>query len=340
MKSLQLSALATAGILAIALTGCASGGEASSSSTQSDDTIENSESDSTEQLRIAFVPGIASDPFFKAMEIEAKATAEELNVDLLWQGASDEYSPEAQIPFVDAALADDIDGLILVPTDADALQPAVDRAAEMGIPVVTVDTTVNNRETLISHITGDNRDGGQKAAEEMDTQTGGSGKVLIISASPTNTTGTQRVEGFLETLEGEYPGLEALDVQYAYSQPSEATTILSTTLLEHPDLAGVFAVDGTSCTGAVAALYGVAEDQTPALICYDAYSTQVEELENGSVSALVAQQPAEEARLALEFLVAELRGDDSVAIESEVVIPNQIMNRDNLSITRQYQYAE
>lgn len=292
-----------------------------------------------EPLRIAFIPGIASDPFFKAMEKAAKETAAELNIELMWQGAADEYSPESQIPFVDAALADDIDGMVLVPTDADALLSAVNRAAEMGIPVVTVDTTVSDQSTLVSHITGDNRDGGMKAAEEMAAQTGGEGTILIISASPTNTTGTQRVEGFLETAAADFTSLDILPTQYAYSQPSEATTILNTTLLEHPDLAGVFAVDGTSCTGAVASIAAISGD-APKLICYDAYSTQVADLENGTVSALIAQDPAQEARLALEYLSAKLRGGDESSIEVSVVIPNVIMNRENLDETRQYEYAE
>src|SRR5699024_6980407 len=116
---------------------------------------------------IAFIPGIASDPFFRAMELAAHDEAKKLNIDLIWQGAADEYSPQSQMPFVDSALAENIDALVLVPTDADALQPSVDRAIASDIPVVTVDTTVSDQSGLVSHITGDNQDGGERAAKEM-----------------------------------------------------------------------------------------------------------------------------------------------------------------------------
>lgn len=211
---------------ALALTACSGDG----GSPADDDSA-------AEDVTIAFIPGIASDPFFRAMEIAAKEEAEKLGVHLIWQGAADQYSPQSQLPFVDAALTEDIDALVLVPTDADALQPSVTKATAQGIPVITVDTTVSDRADLVSHITGDNSDGGERAAEEMAAQTGGSGTVLVISASPTNTTGTQRVEGFEKAIADEYDGLDMLPVQYAYSQPSEATTILNTTLLETPDLA-------------------------------------------------------------------------------------------------------
>jgi ribose transport system substrate-binding protein len=291
-------------------------------------------------VTVAFIPGIASDPFFLAMEIAAKEEAERLGVKLMWQGAANEYSPQSQLPFVDSALAEDIDALILVPTDADALQPSVDQAVSKGIPVITVDTTVSDGKELVSHITGDNLDGGERAAEEMDRQTGGQGKILLISASPTNTTGTQRVKGFQDVATANFAGLELLETQYAYSQPATATTIVNTTLLEHPDLAGIFAVDGTSCTGAVAGLQNSDATGKVKLICYDAYSNQVADLESGVVSGLIAQDPAQEARLALQFAYAKVTGEGVSEIRESVVIPNVVMNRDNLGETRKFQYAE
>ncbi|SFR99975.1 monosaccharide ABC transporter substrate-binding protein, CUT2 family [Agrococcus baldri] len=328
----QVIAVGITAVAGLALGGCASSG----TMTETD----GGQGEADDPIRVAFIPGISSDPFFRAMEIAATAEAAELGIELIWQGASDAYSPQAQLPFVDAALADDIDALVLVPTDADALQPSVARATGMGIPVVTVDTSVTDRSELVAHITGDNVDGGSRAAEELSDQIGGEGTVLVISASPTNTTGTQRVEGFEATLASDHPGLEMLPVQYAYSQPSEATTILNTTLLEYPDLAGVFAVDGTSCTGAIAALNNADMVGEVSLICYDAYAAQVAELEAGSISGLIAQDPAQEARLALQYALAAVTGEGADAIESEVVIPNVVMNLDNLAETREYEYAE
>ncbi|WP_206477238.1 ABC transporter substrate-binding protein [Microbacterium sp. KRD172] len=325
----SLGVLGGMAVAALALAGCSADGSE-----------QEGEGGSGEQIKVAFIPGIASDPFFRAMEIAAKDEAEKLGIELIWQGAADQYSPQSQLPFVDAALTEDIDALVLVPTDADALQPSVTKAVSQGIPVITVDTTVSDGSDLVSHITGDNHDGGARAAEEMNEQTGGSGKILVISASPTNTTGTQRVEGFETALSEEFDDLDLLPVQYAYSQPSEATTILNTTLLENPDLAGVFAVDGTSCTGAVAALNNSDKVGDVKLICYDAYAAQVSELESGAISALIAQDPAQEARLALQFAYAKVTGEGENEIEDEVVIPNVVMNLDNLDETREYQYAE
>jgi len=293
-----------------------------------------------DKLKIAFIPGIASDPFFLAMEKGARAAADKLGVELVWQGSASEYSPQSQMPFVDAALADDIDALILVPTDPDSLQPAVVRAEAAGIPVITVDTTVTDQTSLTSHITGDNVDGGRQAAKTLAEQIGGEGKVFIMSGSPAATTNTLREQGFREELAANFPKFEIVGREYANSQPATATSAVNTVLLNHPDLAGIFAIDGTSGTGTIAALRNSNAVGKVKLVGYDAYKAQVDALQEGVFTALVAQQPVKEAELALEYAKAKVTGEGSDEIEKYVVIPNVVMTTENFAETGSSMYSE
>lgn len=293
-----------------------------------------------DKLKIAFIPGIASDPFFLAMEKGARAAADKLGVELVWQGSASEYSPQSQMPFVDAALADDIDALILVPTDPDSLQPAVVRAEAAGIPVITVDTTVSDQAYLTAHITGDNVDGGRQAAKTLAEQIGGEGKVFIMSGSPGATTNTLREQGFREELASNFPKIEIVGREYANSQPANATSAVNTVLLNHPDLAGIFAIDGTSGTGTIAALRNNNAVGKVKLVGYDAYKAQVDALQEGVFTALVAQQPAKEAELALEYAKAKVTGEGADKIEKSVVIPNVVMTRENFAETGSSMYSE
>ncbi|QKW15263.1 ABC transporter substrate-binding protein [Verrucosispora sp. NA02020] len=290
-----------------------------------------------EQLTIGFVPGIASDPFFRAMQVGAEAKAQELGIRLLWQGAPDEYSPQSQIPFVDSMLTQQVDGLVLVPTDPDALQPSVTKAQSANIPVVTVDTTVTDQSYLTSAITGDNREGGRQAAQTLAEQIGESGEVFLMSGSPTATTNQLREEGFTEELK-KYPGITLVGKEYANSQPARATSAVNTILLKHPNLKGIFAVDGTSGSGTVAALRNAGKAEQVKLIGYDAYDNQVADLKAGIYSALVAQKPGDQAALALQNLVDTIRGQNVDSIEKDVVMTNVVMTNDNLAETEQYQY--
>lgn len=318
----MVAALAS-GAIVLSLAACGSGGGEAAAGADED-------------ITIGFVPGIASDPFFKAMQVGAEEAAEELGITLVWQGAPDEYSPQSQIPFVETMLTQQVDGLALVPTDPDALQPSVTKAEGLDIPVVTVDTTVTDQTYLTSHVTGDNVDGGRQAAKTLAEQIGEKGQVFLMSGSPTATTNQLREKGFTEELEN-YPEIELVGKEYANSQPATATSAVNNILLKYPDLKGIFAVDGTSGTGTVAALRNANKSGEVKLIGYDAYQNQVADLEEGVVSALVAQKPGDEASLALEYLVATIRGETD-DIEKDVVLPNVVITKENLDETKQYQY--
>lgn len=326
---------ATAGaILAITLTAC--GGSDGTSTTGSGGAKSGGDG-ATKSLTIGFVPGIASDPFFLAMKLGAEAKAKELGIKLIWQGSPDEYSPQSQIPFVDTMLTQKVDGLVLVPTDPDALQPSVTKAQGLKIPVVTVDTTVTDKSYLTSAITGDNVDGGMQAAKTLAQQIGDSGEVFLMLGSPTATTNQLREKGFTEELKN-HPNITLVGKAYANSQPAKATSAINTALLKYPNLKGIFAVDGTSGTGAVAALRNAKKEGVVKLIGYDAYNNQVADLKAGVFSALVAQKPGDEAALALQYIVDQIRGQNVDKIEKDVVLPNVVMTAENLAETGKYEY--
>jgi ribose transport system substrate-binding protein len=176
---------------------------------------------SGKQLTIGFVPGIASDPFFKAMQLGTEAKAKQLGIKLLWQGSPKEYSPQSQIPFVDAMLTQHVDGLVLVPTDPDAQQPSVTRAQTLKIPVVAVDTAVSDESYLTAAITGDSEDGGKQAAKTLAAQIGDSGQVFIMNSSPTATTNQLRSKGKKVVLPNVVFTAENLSPNAQYQYPAQ-----------------------------------------------------------------------------------------------------------------------
>lgn len=319
--------LAVAATASLALTGCA-GGSTGTDGGASDD-----------QVRIGFIPGITSDPFFLAMRRGAEAAAIDLGVDLVWQGSADEWSPETQIPFVDSVLAGGVDALILNPTSPEALQPSVDKALDQNVPVVIVDQAVQDLSKVTSFLTGDNVAGGRAAGEELIDQIGGSGKVFLLGSSPTDSTNTLRAQGFQEVLD-EHPDVELVGVEYQNSSAERATSIINTILLANPDLKGIFAVNGTGTTGAAAALRNQGLGGTVKLVGYDAYTVAVDALREGVVSALVAQQPAELGKLAVEYAYAIATGENVDSIEKEVILQNVVLTADNLEENSRYAYVE
>jgi ribose transport system substrate-binding protein len=277
------------------------------------------------QISIAFVMGAESDPFFQAMKVGAQAEAKAEGVKLIWQGDASHYDVATEVPIVDNVIAQKPDGLVLIPTDPNGLQASSDKAVAAGIAVANVDTHVNDLSKVITFITGDNTDGGSKAADAIAKKIGYTAgktyKVVVGLTSATATTNVARLEGFKAAVAANYPGIQIVDVAYSASNPQTASSNVNNWLTKYPDLAGIFAIDGTNASGAAAALQAKGLTGKIALVGYDAYPANVDLIKAGVFTALIAQDPAAEARLAIKTLVDYIKNKKSPATR-DVVIPN------------------
>lgn len=277
------------------------------------------------KLSIAFVMGAESDPFFQAMKVGAVAEAEAQGVDLIWQGDPSEYNVATQVPIVDNVLAQSPSGLVLIPTDPNGLQASADKAVDAGVALALVDTTVSDASRAVITITGDNADGGAKAADAIAAAIGYTDgetyEVVVGLTSATATTNVGRLEGFKAQIASTYPGIVIKDVAYSASNPQTANSNVNNWLTKYPNLKGIFAIDGTNASGAAAALQAKDLVGKIALVGYDAYPANVDLLKQGVFTALIAQDPAEEARLAIKTLVEFIK-NGTAAAEHDVVIPN------------------
>jgi ribose transport system substrate-binding protein len=310
---------AVAAIAAIGLTACSTGGTSGTSGGK-------------KSLTIGFVVGASSDPFFQAMKVGAQAEATKLGDKLIFQGNATTYSPATQIPIVNQVLAEKPDGLALAPTDPVALQASVTTANKDGIAVVNVDSRVNNLGDVVSFITGDNNDGGTKAADEMAKaigyKSGGSYQVVVGLTSATASTNVARLDGFKKEIAAKYPGITIAATGYSQSNSTTADSNINNWLTEFPKLSGIFAIDGTNATGAAAALQSKGLTGKVALIGYDAYQTNVALIAKGVFTALVAQNPAQEGKDAVDTLDKYLRnGKKTTGIAKSVTLPNILLDK-------------
>jgi ABC-type sugar transport system substrate-binding protein len=236
--------------------------------------------------KIAFVMGAVNDPFFNAMKVGAEAEAKAQGFELLWKGDA-AYSAATQIPIVENVIATlgKGDGLVLIPTDGSALQSLNDQAAAKGIVVANVDTQVGNLDKVLIQITGDNTDGGAKAAaalaKKIGYKKGGKYQVAIGLTSATATTNVARLDGFKKAVAKSFPGIKVVATGYSESNPQKAASNIKTWLTKFPKLNGIFAIDGTNADGAAAALQSRGLVGKVALVGYDAYPANVAKILSG-----------------------------------------------------------
>lgn len=254
------------------------------------------------------VPGLTTHPAYMTLYCGGQEAAEELGVTLEYTGATT-WDPSAQIPVVQSLLAKNPSALLLTPTDGAALRPVVDQYLEAGIPVVALDTTLNDTTGLTAEISSSNEQGGAAAAAALGESIGGTGTVAIISGAPGATTDQARVKGFQDEMAKSFPDVKVLEPEFSKSVVATAETQVQALLLANPDLTGVFGVNGNSATGAANAVVNAGKKGDIFVAGYDAEPATVEELKAGNISILVVQDFRKEGRLGVEAAYKALNGE-------------------------------
>jgi len=280
----------------------------------------------SDSYEVAFVQGVAGDEFYITMQCGIEAAAEELGVEVSTQGAQ-QFDPALQTPIVDSIVASAPDGLLIAPTDVTAMNRPLKVAADAGITVGLVDTTLEDPSMAVTQVASDNEGGGAAAFQAIQEANPDGGTVLVVGHEPGISTNEARIKGFLDAME-EDPKFTALPTQYAQNDPAEGARIVTSTLQATPDLIGIFGTNLFAAEGAATGLRQAGAQDQVTVVGFDAGPAQVEALENGTVQALIAQQPAEIGRQGLEQVVASLNGEEP---EAEIQTGFTIITADNLA---------
>jgi ribose transport system substrate-binding protein len=275
---------------------------------------------------VTFVQGVAGDEFYITMQCGIEAAAKDLGVTVSTQGAQ-QFDPALQTPIVDSVVAKKPDGLLIAPTDVTAMYRPLKAAADAGITVGLVDTTLEDPSMAVTQVASDNVGGGAAAFKAIQDANPNGGTVLVVGHEPGISTNEARIKGFTEALAKD-PKFKALPTQYAKNDPAEGARIVTSTLQAHPDLIGIFGTNLFAAEGAATGLRQAGAQSKVTVVGFDAGPAQVEALNAGTVQALVAQQPAEIGRQGLEQVVTKLKGGTPKA---NIQTGFTIITKDNLA---------
>jgi ribose transport system substrate-binding protein len=278
-----------------------------------------------DSYKMTLVAGVKGDEFYITMNCGAQAEAKKLGVDLDFQGP-DQFDATLQTPVLNGVIASKPDAILIAPTDTKAMYAPIKQAADAGIKIVLVDTTLEQADMAVSQIASDNEGGGRDAAKALAEQIGGSGKVFVNNVKPGISTTDARAKGFEE--EAKSLGLEYVGLEYNQDQPDKAAAIVKAQLAKHPDLKGIFATNLFGAEGSAAGLREAGKKDTVKIVGFDAGPKQVADLEEGLLQALVAQQPADIGAQGVQQAVAALKGEPT---KEKIATGSTILTKENLS---------
>jgi len=199
-----------------------------------------------------------------------------------------------QISVLETAAASKPAAIVISPTVADALGDPISAVTDSGIPVIMIDSGANTTN-YASFLTTNNVAGGKAAADALakciTEKTGkAEGKVGFITAMAGHESLDSRDKGFVEGLKA-YPGLVNVGNRVANNEEAEGMTLTADMMTKDSDLVGIFADNAQMGTGAGASIAEQKVGDKFCLVAFDADSGELEHLKDGSIYALIIQDP-------------------------------------------------
>jgi len=274
---------------------------------------------------IAFIQGVAGDQFYITMQCGIQDEAKKVGASVKVQGP-EKFDPTLQKPIVDSVVASKPDAILVAPTDVSAMQAPLKAAADAGIKVVLVDTTVNDPSFAVSQISSDNEGGGKAAFDAIKKLAPKGGKVLVVSVDPGISTTDARVKGFEDATKAD-PSFQYLGVQYSHNEPATAARIVTAALQKDPDIVGVFATNLFAAEGSATGIRQAGKSGQVKVVSFDAGPDQVKDLKDGTIQALVAQQPGTIGKDGVDQAMAALGGK---SVTKKIQTGFTIITKDNM----------
>ena len=308
-------------LCAATLAGCGKDTPPDAGDTPTADTPEKS-------LRIAVCPKGTVHEFWQTVKAGADAAAEEIGGEVLWKGPAQETMVAEQITILEDFIASKVDAIVMAACDAKALVDVAEKATDAGIPVVTIDSGLAEEEDVsVSFVATDNVAGARQAATELARLIGGKGEVGLIPFIQGAATSDWREQGFVEGLK-DHPDIKLVKTLYSDSDVGKGMNATEDMLTAHPNLAGIFAANEPGAMGCAQALEARGLGGKVKVVAFDASPGQIEALEQGTVQALIVQNPY---RMGYEGVMQAKKALDGEECEKRVDTGVTVVTKENVS---------
>ena len=210
--------------------------------------------------------------------------------------------------------------IFLTPVEWDTVKPGLDAAAKAGVPVIVVDAPVLDTDLVTCSVLSDNYQAGVLCAEHLLSVRDSAGIILLEHI--TAVSGVQRIQGFLDTIEG-HDGFEVLASGESDGQIENAMPVMERLLAQAPEADTVMALNDPSALGALAAIQGTGEDTDRFLVYAVDGSPEAKGLvADGLMTATCAQFPHRIAEAAVEQGYLAIAGRCE---QKEIIVPVELL---------------
>ena len=280
----------------------------------------------TEQYTVALVAKSTQTEFWLSVFAGAEAAATEYNLELTVVGPETEEDYETQNQMVEEAVRQGADAIVFSAIDFENNAAAIDSAAQQGVRIVAIDSNVDS-DQVSTYIGTDNYAAGQMAAQAALDQVEGPLNVGIVNYDISSANGQERERGAAD-LFADSGRAEIVAVINTLAEAGHAQTDTAALLARYPEINVLVAFNEPTSVGAARAVEEAGRSEDLFLVGFDSNVLTVDGLQEGSVDALIVQNPYAMGYLGVESAYKLLSGQGGV--EQTVDTSTKIVDRSNL----------
>ncbi len=242
------------------------------------------------KLKLGVILFSPENPFYLHVFEGASSKAEELagyNCTVIVKQIAS--SVEAQLSAIEELVAEEINGIALAPYNDSRIRDKINLLSEQGIPVVTLNTDIENTRRIAyvgSHYT----KSGSTAAGLLRLMTHGEVHVGIITGSSNILCHTERIAGFTESLKPFSDTIHIAEIVEVHDDEFESYEKTTVLLKRHPEINALYFVAG-GVYGGCRSVKALGLQNQMRIVAYDMVPTTKELLRQGIISAVICQQP-------------------------------------------------
>ena len=263
--------------------------------------------------------------FFTEMVEGAEEAARDANASLSVLNANDD--PAAQNNAIENLVQQKVDGIMVVAIDVEGIRPALEEAADAGIPVVAIDAIVDSPAVDVQ-VGVDNADAAEQMGQffnDWAEQEGIEAAQIGIVGALNSFIQIDRQDAFEATVRD--AGHEIVQVVDGQNQQEEAQQAAENLFTANPNLNAVYATGEPAMIGAVAAARSQGATERTSLFGWDLSEQAIGGIDDGFVVGVVQQDPRTEGVRAVESIM-QLMDDEQV--QSPIYVPITIATQDNV----------
>ncbi len=278
---------------------------------------------SSKSKTVAVITKGSDSDFWNDVKNGAFSAATEYNIDITFEGPDSEEDYESQNKMIENAVSKNVGAIVLSAIDYEKNAPAVQKAIDKGIKVITVDSDVdaNGKELFIGT---DNVSAGKKAAEQAIElcKNKKSVNIGIVNYGENTENGKQRLKGFTDYID-KVKNAKVVASVNVESNAESATLGAKQLIEENKGINVLIGFNEWSTLGVGCAIKELNLKDEVFGIGFDSNVNCVGMLETGEIDTLIVQNPFSMGYLsvskAAELLLGNVQTDGVIETDTYVV---------------------